>query len=111
MKTKEEMHKALEDWWSNDTVGNIIMYRAPHARTGDVILEKVVKAREMKPHVRAAFELVMVLTVQYIILVHIHRCAGIDFVCTAVPVNYFFLAENIHERPVMGGFIYKIPVG
>ena len=59
MKSREEMHLALDDWWGNDTVGNIIMYRAPGAKFGDVILEHVVKLREMKPEVRAAVEFIM----------------------------------------------------
>ena len=59
MKTRDEMLESLKTWWGNDTVGNIIFYRAPGASHGDVILERVIKAREMKPEVRAAFELVM----------------------------------------------------
>ena len=59
MKTKSEMIELLNTWWVNDTVGNFIAYRAPGAKQGDVILEQVVKAREMKPHVKAAFELLM----------------------------------------------------
>lgn len=59
MKTKDEMIAAFNTWWVNDTVGNFIAYRAPGARAGDIILERVIKAREMKPEVRAAFEYVM----------------------------------------------------
>lgn len=59
MKTKAEMIECLNEWWANDTVGNIIFYRAPGAKTGDAILEQVIKAREMKPTIRAAFEMLM----------------------------------------------------
>jgi len=59
MKTRDECVDALTKWWVNDTVGNIIFYRAPGARYGDAILEQVIKAREMEPHIRAAFEMLM----------------------------------------------------
>lgn len=59
MKTKDEMHDALDGWWVNNTVGNFIAYRAPGAHAGDVILEQVIKAREMEPEIRAAFEMIM----------------------------------------------------
>jgi len=59
MKTRDEMVAVLMDWWANDTVGNLIFYRAPHANTGDAILEQVVKVREMKPEIRACFEMLM----------------------------------------------------
>jgi len=59
MKSKEEILELVNKWWVTDTVGNIIAYRSPGAAYGDVILEQVVKGREMKPEVRAAFEYVM----------------------------------------------------
>lgn len=59
MKTETELVDAIRTWFRNDTVGNFIAYHAPGAKTGDVILEQVVKAREMKPHIRAAFEMLM----------------------------------------------------
>ena len=59
MKSKDEMHKCLDEWWGNDTTGNIIFYRSPGAKLGDAILEEVVKGREMKPEVQAAFEYIM----------------------------------------------------
>lgn len=59
MKSRDEVSRLFEKWWVTDTVGNFIVYRAPGARYGDVILEQVVKAREMEPSIRAAFEMLM----------------------------------------------------
>ncbi len=59
MKTREQIHDAIDKWWDADSVGNLIIYRAPKATHADCILEKVVKAREMKPAIRTAFEIWM----------------------------------------------------
>ena len=59
MKSLEEMHEALQKWFVTNTVGNVIFYRSPGSKFGDVILEQVVKGREMKPEVQAAFEFLM----------------------------------------------------
>ena len=59
MKSEEQAVASFRKWYVNNTVGNLIFYRAPNARECDCIIERVVKAREMKPEVRAAFEMFM----------------------------------------------------
>ena len=59
MKSREELHKMLDVWWDDGLVGNLIIYRSPGAQLGDCIIERVLKCREMKPEIRAAFEMVM----------------------------------------------------
>lgn len=59
MKSLDEMKASLEKWWKRGMVGNLICYRAPGAAEGECIIERVVKAREMKPEIRAAFEMFM----------------------------------------------------
>ena len=59
MKTREQIHDAIDKWWDADSVGNLIIYRAPKATHADCILEKVVMTREMSPTTRAAFEIFM----------------------------------------------------
>jgi len=59
MKSKEKMLADVVEWWDAGMVGNLILYRAPGAQAGDSIIERVVKVREMQPHVRAAFEMFM----------------------------------------------------
>lgn len=59
MKSKEQLMDSVIKWWDAGMVGNLILYRSPGASTGDAIIERVVKAREMEPHVRAAFEMFM----------------------------------------------------
>ena len=59
MKTKAEIHRAVDEWWDMNMVGNLILYRAPHSNEAEAIIERVVKGREMKPETRAAFEMFM----------------------------------------------------
>ena len=59
MKSREELHKMLDVWWDDGLVGNLIIYRSPGAMLGDCIIERVLKCREMKPEIRAAFVMVM----------------------------------------------------
>ena len=59
MKSKEDVHRAVDQWWNKNMVGNLIIYRAPNGDGADCIIERVVKAREMKPETRAAFEMFM----------------------------------------------------
>ena len=59
MKSKEQLHESLDKWWDEGLVGNLIIYRAPGAQLGDCIIERVVKCREMRPEVKAAFSMVM----------------------------------------------------
>jgi len=59
MKTRQQIHDAIDKWWDDGSVGNIIIYRAPKATHADCIIEKVVKAREMDPATRTAFEILM----------------------------------------------------
>ncbi|KKN79027.1 hypothetical protein LCGC14_0345030 [marine sediment metagenome] len=59
MKTIEEVHNAVDEWFGDDMVGNLIIYRAPNSQGAECILEEVVKAREMKPTTRAALEMLM----------------------------------------------------
>jgi hypothetical protein len=59
MKTRAQIHDTLDEWWEAGNVGNLIIYRAPHAEHADCIIEKVVKAREMPVQTRAAFKMWM----------------------------------------------------
>lgn len=59
MKTKAEIHRAVDQWWDMNMVGNLILYRAPHSSEAECIIERVIKGREMKPETRAAFEMFM----------------------------------------------------
>ena len=59
MKTREQLHATLDKWWEAKAVGNLIIYRAPNSEQAECIIEKVVKAREMQPTTRAAFEMLM----------------------------------------------------
>lgn len=59
MKTEDQCVEALRKWFRDGIVGNLIFYHAPGAKEADCIIERVVKAREMKPEIRAAFEMLM----------------------------------------------------
>ena len=59
MKTKEEVHDVIDEWWEAGIVGNLILYRAPGAQVAECILEEVIKAREMEAHVKVALECLM----------------------------------------------------
>ena len=59
MKTIEEMHDSLDRWYDEGLIGNIIFYRSPGSQGAEAIIEQVIKAREMKPETRAAFEMFM----------------------------------------------------
>jgi len=59
MKSHKEAHEKLDRWLKEGLVGNLIFYQAPGAQLVDCIIERVVKCREMKPEIRAAFEMVM----------------------------------------------------
>jgi len=55
MKTLEQAKKCLEEWFNEGAVGNIIFYHSPGSKFIDVIMERVVKCREMPPHINSAF--------------------------------------------------------
>jgi hypothetical protein len=59
MKSKKEAIDSFTRWYENNTVGMLTFYHAPNASEVDCIIERVIKAREMKPEVRAAFEFLM----------------------------------------------------
>jgi hypothetical protein len=59
MKTKQEVHDLIDQWWEDTIVGNLILYRAPGANVVECILEEVIKIREMEAHVSVAFECLM----------------------------------------------------
>lgn len=59
MKSETECIESFRDWFRTNTVGNLIIYHAPNSPECEVILEQVVKTREMRPEVRAAFEFLM----------------------------------------------------
>ena len=56
MKSREDAHATLDAWFDGDATGNLIFFKAPHARECDCIIEQVIKAREMSPKERAAWE-------------------------------------------------------
>lgn len=59
MKSLDGIKRVVDQWWRGGMVGNLICYRAPGAESGECIIERVVKAREMRPEIRAAFEMFM----------------------------------------------------
>ena len=59
MKTIEQAHKYLNEWFENGTVGNIIFYHAPGGRFVEILEETVVKCREMDADTQIAFEHLM----------------------------------------------------
>jgi len=59
MRTLEEVKQMIEDWHGSDRVGTFMAYRYPGAQQIEVIEERVVKAAEMPPNVRQAFEVFM----------------------------------------------------
>jgi hypothetical protein len=59
MKSQKQLMDSVVKWWDAGMVGNLILYRSPGAQTGDAIIERVIKVREMEPHVAAAFEMFM----------------------------------------------------
>jgi len=59
MKSKAQLMDSVEKWWDAGMVGNLILYRSPGSNTGDAIIERVVKVREMEPHVAASFSMFM----------------------------------------------------
>jgi hypothetical protein len=59
MKSEKEAVESFRSWFRNNTVGLLTFYHAPNAPEVECIIERVVKAREMKPEVRAAFEFLM----------------------------------------------------
>jgi len=54
MKTLEQAKKCLEEWFNEGAVGNIIFYHSPGSKFIDVIMERVVKCREMESSVETA---------------------------------------------------------
>ena len=59
MKAREEVHEIVDEWMDSEMVGNLILYRSPHADGAECILEQVVKVHEMTPQTRAAFGMFM----------------------------------------------------
>lgn len=59
MKTEEECLDNLRKWFQGDIIGNILFYRAPNSAGAECIIERTIKAREMEPTTRAAFEMLM----------------------------------------------------
>ena len=59
MKTLEQAKKCLEDWFNDGAVGNIIFYHSPGSGFVEVLVERVVKCREMDGVVKRAFEMFM----------------------------------------------------
>lgn len=59
MKTIEEVHDVVDEWFGDDMVGNLILYRAPNSQGAECIIEQVVKCREMEPTTRAALGMFM----------------------------------------------------
>ena len=59
MKTIEETHEILDEWFGDGLVGNLIIYRAPNSQGVEAIIEQVVKCREMEPTTLAAFGMFM----------------------------------------------------
>jgi hypothetical protein len=55
MKTLEQAKECLEEWFHDGAVGNIIFYHSPGSGFVDVLVERVVKCREMPPDVNEAF--------------------------------------------------------
>lgn len=59
MKSLREAHEALDRWFEEGTVGNIIFYRPPGGSEVDCILEQTIKTREMDEATAASFEVMV----------------------------------------------------
>ena len=55
MKTLEQAKQCLEDWFNEGAVGNMIFYHSPGSEFVDVLVERVVKCREMPVPTADAF--------------------------------------------------------
>jgi hypothetical protein len=59
MKTKAEAHEALDRWMTEDHVGNLTYFRAPHSDMVDCVSESTIKVREMDSRTAEAFSTLM----------------------------------------------------
>ena len=56
MKTLDEMIREIEDWFDDGGVGNILIFRSPHANHVDRVYEETIKLHEMDTPTRALVE-------------------------------------------------------
>ena len=56
MKTLSEVLEDLKYWAENGVIGNITFYHPPGRKIFGAYIEQTIKAREMDPEVRDAFE-------------------------------------------------------
>jgi hypothetical protein len=54
MMTREEAHKAFDEWFNNGCVGNIFFFRAPRSQMVDGFMERVIKLHEMSTEEKTA---------------------------------------------------------
>jgi hypothetical protein len=59
MKTFDDVMQDMADWAENNIVGRFTVYHPPGKRQYGCYLEQTIKAREMEPEVKAAFEFLM----------------------------------------------------
>ena len=59
MKPLGEIIEDLRLWAEKETVGNITFYHPPALKSYGAYIEQTIKAREMAPEVREAFEFLM----------------------------------------------------
>ena len=59
MRPLGETIEALREWAEAGAVGNIVFYHPPGLKSYGCYIERTIKAREMEPHVREAFETLM----------------------------------------------------
>jgi len=59
MKTFDDAMQDMADWAENNIVGRFTVYHPPGKRQYGCYLEQTIKAREMEPDVREAFEFLM----------------------------------------------------
>jgi hypothetical protein len=59
MRDFDGVLKSVAEWAEDDIVGRFTIYHPPGKRQYGCYLEQTIKAREMTPEVRAAFEFLM----------------------------------------------------
>lgn len=59
MRDFDGVLNAIAEWAEDDIIGRITVYHPPGKKQYGCYLEQTIKAREMEPKVRAAFEFLM----------------------------------------------------
>jgi len=58
VKTLTQLFSTIQEWYDDDCVGNIIVFRAPRSQNVDIVGEQTIKLREMDKETRETVWLV-----------------------------------------------------